>query len=50
MIDKKRKLWIHIVCKAFRTCDESMLDKFIDNNLKKMNDEEIKYALSLFDH
>ena len=49
MISGKRKLWIMIVCKAFRCSDEKILDKFIENNLAKMNDEELEYALSLFD-
>lgn len=48
MISGKRKLWIMIVCKAFRCSDENLLDKFIENNLGKMNDEELEYALSLF--
>lgn len=48
MITDKRKLFIFISVKAFRTSDKKLLETYVNNLLKDFNEEEIKYAMSLF--
>jgi len=48
MISDKRKLFIMIGAKAFRTSNEERLEKFVNTFIEGLNEEEIKYALGLF--
>jgi len=48
MITKKRKLFLYIGCKAFRTCDKELLEKFTNSFVDKLNEEELDYCLDLF--
>ena len=48
MITNKRKLFIMIGAKTFRTCDKALLEKYTTNFVTGLNEEEIDFALSLF--
>ena len=48
MITKKRKLFLFIDCKAFRTCDKELLGRYTDSFVDKLNEEELNYCLDLF--
>lgn len=48
MITKKRQLLLFIACKAFRTCDRELLERYTNSLIKQLNDEELDYCLNLF--
>jgi len=49
MITNKRKLFIFISAKAFRTCDKELLENYTNRFINGLNEEETEFALSLFE-